>query len=214
MAPTTRTPPTSARSNAEWLAELRAGSRESRAAFEDLRALLRRVLTRVLSHRRFDSEAIADLVQEGLIRIVDRLDDFRGDSRFTTLACAVAVRTALTTLRRAHWRDVSLDTSDLETAHVEWPHDPISDPERAARADEIASVMQRLIADELTAKQRQVILGELAGMPQEMLLERLDVGRNALYKLAHDARRKLKRALEGAGVSVQDVSDLLAQSSE
>ena len=42
-------------------------------------------------------------------------------------------------------------------------------------------------------------------MPQEEIGRRIGSNRNAVYKLLHDARKKLKSALERAGYTVDHV---------
>lgn len=94
----------------DWPGELRAGGPTTDAALADLRGELLRGLRRALSGRAgADGTLIEDLAQEATLRVLDRLDGYRGESRFTTWAVTVAVRLALTELRRPRWRDVSLD---------------------------------------------------------------------------------------------------------
>ena len=42
----------------------------------------------------------------------------------------------------------------------------------------------------------------LNGVPIDVLAERLGTTRGALYKTLHDARRKLRRHLDGCGLSL------------
>ena len=97
------------RTNTEWL-ELLSGEPDETALLE-LRELLIRGLRYTLSSRlntNLDA-IIEDFVQESLLKILDKLDTFRGESQFTTWAQKIAVRVALTELRRRRWRDTSLD---------------------------------------------------------------------------------------------------------
>ncbi len=57
---------------------------------------------------------LEDLVQDGMLKVLQELPSYRGEARFTTWAQKVCVRVALTELRRRRWRDVSLD--DLVTS--------------------------------------------------------------------------------------------------
>ena len=61
----------------------------------------------------------------------------------------------------------------------------------------------------LTARQRQVIVGELAGIPQVMIAEHLGSTPNAIYKMSHDARRKLRDALEESGFDAEAARSIL-----
>ncbi|MCZ7546982.1 MAG: sigma-70 family RNA polymerase sigma factor [Anaerolineae bacterium] len=99
------------RTNAEWLADLRAPGPARDQAIADLRATLLRGLRYALSSRATVREAdLEDFVQEALLRVLNDLDSFRGEARLTTWAQKIAVRVAFSELRRRRWRDVSLET--------------------------------------------------------------------------------------------------------
>ena len=202
------------RTNEEWLAELRSPEETDRALAE-LGAYLRAVLARVLRSRAgVDESDLDDFTQDALVRVLAGLDRFRGDSRFTTWATAVAVRTAFTALRRRRFRHRSLD--DLALDHVEVVTGLSAgsrDPGRAMDRDALIETLRTAINEALTERQRAVVLGELAGVPTEVLVERLETNPNALYKLHHDARRKLKRALNEAGYTDDEVRSELLEAS-
>ena len=50
-----------------------------------------------------------DLAQDATLRVMDNLANFRGESRFTTWATKVAIRLAISDLRRSRYKDFSLD---------------------------------------------------------------------------------------------------------
>jgi RNA polymerase sigma-70 factor, ECF subfamily len=55
----------------------------------------------------------------------------------------------------------------------------------------------------LTVRQREVFVAlALNGVPIDVLAERLDTTRGALYKTLHDARRKLRTALAARGLGI------------
>jgi RNA polymerase sigma factor (sigma-70 family) len=96
------------RTNQEWLDDLRGPGRDD--ALADLRAFLVRGLGYSLANRSdVDGALVEDMAQEALLKILDSLDTFLGESRFTTWAQKIAVRVAFTELRRHHWRDLSLE---------------------------------------------------------------------------------------------------------
>ena len=197
------------RTNDEWVASLRGSPTDSDVAYSELAQLLRGALRRALAGRPSAHDAlIDDCVQEALIKIRGHLHTFRGDSRFTTWACAVAVRVALTTLRRAHWRDIPLEEAEqrLFQGHGD-------SPEQAAHRAHIVAALRRAIHRDLTPRQRQALVAELTGTPQVVLCEQLGTNRNALYKLVHDARRRLRAGLEADGISIDDVRTLFDTSS-
>ena len=88
------------RTNEEWLVDLRGPDQD--LALADLRALLKRGLTFALASRpNVDEATIEDFCQDALLKILDNLDTFRGESQFTTWAQKIAVYTAFTELRRS-----------------------------------------------------------------------------------------------------------------
>ena len=50
----------------------------------------------------------------------------------------------------------------------------------------------------------------LNGMPVEVFAEKTGSNRNAVYKLIHDARVKLRQGFEQAGYKAEDVSSVFA----
>jgi RNA polymerase sigma-70 factor (ECF subfamily) len=200
----------SERSNEEWLQALRGPQQAE--ALADLRALLMRGIGAALTHRDNLSEAdLEDFVQNALLKILDNLDRFRGESRFTTWAHTIAVREAYTELRRRRWRDVSLDAMATSTdSDADFLPDIV--PDRAASPEDqavqrmVLETMRQVIEQDLTEKQRQALVGtRVDGLPLEEVARRMGTNRNALYKLLHDARRRLQKALVARGLSPEEV---------
>ena len=197
------------RTNQEWLTELRGPGRE--AALADLRALLVRGLRYAMADRPAVTEAdLEDFAQDALLKILAGLDTFRGESRFTTWAQKIAVHVAFTELRRRRWKDVSLE--DLIAPYIEGDLEPavLADeapsPEQQVTQQTLMEMVQRLIAEELTDRQRQAITALImGGMPLEEVARRMGTNRNALYKLIHDARQRLRKAMVAHGLSPQEV---------
>jgi RNA polymerase sigma-70 factor (ECF subfamily) len=201
------------RSNADWLAALRSTPDDE--ALLDLRNLLVRGLGFALADRLgADPEAnVEDFAQESLLKILRSLDTFRDESQFTTWAQKIAVRVALTELRRRRWRDVSLE--DLKPAESDAPPidlpDPAPSPEQQVMQASLTDMVQRMMMEELTDRQRQAMLAVMVnGMPLEEVARRMGTNRNALYKLLHDARQRMQQRLRAQGLSVQDLMATLA----
>ena len=194
------------RTNEQWLAELRGPDPDE--ALADLYELLVRGLRAALGGRADGVDAnIGDFAQEALIKIVSNLDSFRGESRFTTWAKKIAMNVALTELKRRRWRDVSLqDLLDRRTATGRGLADPQLTPEQVAFQNMVLAKLRRIIDDELTDRQREAVVAViLEGMPIAEVARRMGTNQNALYKLLHDARKKLKLRMEAAGLSPQEV---------
>jgi len=197
------------RTNQEWLAELQSPERED--ALADLRVLLVRGLRFALSGRSSVTEAdLEDFAQDALLKILAGLGSFRGESRFTTWAHKIAVRVAFSEMRRRRWKDVSLQ--DLIAQHDDGDFTPavLTDsaptPEQQTTQQMMLETVQRLIMEELTDHQRQAMMAVMkGGMPLEEVARRMGTNRNALYKLLHDARRRLKKRMMAQGMSPQAV---------
>ncbi|HEX5839660.1 MAG TPA: RNA polymerase sigma factor [Anaerolineales bacterium] len=208
------------RTNEAWLSDLRNNGAEREAALEDLRAIIQKglpyALSRWLSPDQPQFGALVDEVtQETLLRVLDQLDSFEGRSQFTTWVHKIAVRIALTELRRKRWRDASLDEL-TENEDVPPPPgllaDPQAGPEVSAERSDMLVRVRRIIDEELTERQRQALL--LLGvqdMPMEDAARRLKTNRNALYKLLHDARLRLKHRLSMEDITPNEVLTLFEQ---
>ena len=202
------------RTNTQWLSDLRQNARGGEAAGE-LQNYLRRGLARALAARRVDATDLEDFAQDALVCILQGLDTFRGDSRFVTWAMAVALRTAFSTLRRRRYGDRPLEELELGALKPsESTFPPASDPARVAERGDLLEALHRAIHRQLTSRQRTAILGELSGVPTVVLAEGLGMSSNALYKLHYDARKKLRRALNDAGFSDEDVREELMEATK
>ena len=194
------------RTNEQWLAELRGPNPGK--ALADLYDLLVRGLKAALGSYGGGVEAnVGDFAQEALIKMTGNLDSFRGESRFTTWAQKIAMNVALTELKRRRWRDVSLQELFVrrEAANRE-PADTQLSPEQLALQNTVLQELRRMVDEELTDRQREAVVAVLLeGMPISEVARRMGTNQNALYKLLHDARRKLKRQMEAAGLSPQEV---------
>jgi RNA polymerase sigma-70 factor, ECF subfamily len=202
------------RENAEWLKDLKSEGLSRETALADLYALIMRNLPYGLaSYLSSDDPRFEALVEETaqttLLRVLDKLDSFEGRSRFTTWVYKISVRIALTELRRKRWENVSLD-SLLEDEERPPPAGLMVDtspgPEAVSEAAEVIAHVQRIMMEELTEKQRQAILAvAVKGMPLEEVAWRMGTNRNALYKLLHDARLRLKQRLVLEGMTPADI---------
>lgn len=203
------------RTNEEWLAALRGPERDR--ALADLRAVIMHGLKVTFAGRvRGLDETAEDFAQDALMRILNNLDSFRGQSRFTTWAQRVAVRVAYTELRRRRWRDVSLQevlerhtASSRESGALT---DRESSPEQETARKMMLEVLERFIVEELTERQREAMVAVMfEGMPLEEAARRMNTNRNALYKLLHDARKKLKKRIEAENLSAKEVLEAIGE---
>jgi RNA polymerase sigma-70 factor (ECF subfamily) len=202
------------RTNEQWLADLQSEGPTRDSALEDLRAVIMKGLPYALSRWVSPSEPqfeflVEEVTQESLLRILNRLHTFEGRSQFTTWAHKVAIRIALSELRRKRWRDSSLEElveNDDAPAPESLLEDSNASPETSVERSDMMTRVRRIIAEELTDRQREALmLLSVQNMPMEEAAFKLKTNRNALYKLLHDARLRLKRRLSLEGLSAQEV---------
>jgi RNA polymerase sigma-70 factor (ECF subfamily) len=199
------------RTNEEWLEDLRGPEKDQ--AIADLREILSRGLFFALVNRvpRNKLEPLVDdFAQDSLLRVLDNLDTFRGEAKFTTWAQKIAVRVALTELRRQRWKDISLEELLPEEYEGDFTPSVLTDPgptpESQVSRDRMVALVHRLVMEELTERQRKAMLAIVyGGMPLEEVARRMDTNRNALYKLLYDARKRLQKALADEGLSPDEV---------
>ena len=192
-----------------WVQRLRSSDQD--VALEELREILVRGLSRSLAKRGGGQAFVEDITQEALVRILDSLDSFEGRSRFTTWAMAVAMRVAISELRRRHFRDQSLEQiTDGSGLQFELAVDPGQSPEKLSQHEELIAQLRQLVDERLSPKQRTAIHAALNGMPVEEIAHRMHSNRNTIYKTFHDARQKLKQGLEAAGITAADVQAILS----
>lgn len=213
------------RNNEQWLADLRGSVEIQQTALEDLRGRLQRSIYYYLSQERSDLRGLAatelqemaqDLAQDATLRVMENLDNFRGESQFTTWANKIAVRLAISDLRRARYRDFSLDeltaAGEFLPAEASLVGEAPPNPETAAERDDVRAKIDRALRESLSERQQQALVAvALRGVPMDVVAEQMGTNRNALYKLIHDARRKLRDALDEQGISINYMLNLFGK---
>ena len=193
-----------------WLERLRSTGPDRDRAMVDLRDLLLRAARHEVYRRAGsmphlrggDQEDLAQQsADDALLAILGQLDDFRGESRFTTWAYKFALLEAAVKLRRRAWQGREVP---LEADH--WPLviDRSSTPDLDAETGELMGAVQDAIENDLTPHQREILVAlTLNGVPIDVLAERLATTRGALYKTLHDARRKLRAVLADKDLAIE-----------
>jgi RNA polymerase sigma-70 factor, ECF subfamily len=197
-----------------WLRDLHSDGSARDEAVTRLHALLLRAARfevarrrRTLPHLRGDDldDIALEAADDALMSVLRRLDDFRGASRFTTWVYKFALLEAAVKLRKRAWqgREIPLEpeTWDLfSSAGLQ--------PDAKAEEHELLRTLQEAIGEVLTMHQRRVLLAlAVDGVPIDVLADRLDTNRGALYKTLHDARRKLRRHLDACGLGLEPAEE-------
>jgi RNA polymerase sigma-70 factor, ECF subfamily len=194
-----------------WLLGLRAeGARQDEASrrLHDLllRAARFEINRRRPAHPHLRGGDLDDLAHQAaddaLFAILDKLHSYRGDSRFTTWAYKFALLEAAVKLRRRAWQGREVP---IEPEHWSVIAGRGDSPAGEAESRELLGSIAAAIETELSPHQREVLLAvALNDVPIDVLAERLNTTRGALYKTIHDARKKLRSHLAGAGLRFEE----------
>lgn len=199
----------------DWVRRLRCCGDEREIASAELRELLVRV-ARPEARRRSDAfrvygpevDDLADqAATDALISILGKLDDFRGESKFTTWASKFVIFEVAGKVNRHFWRRgaIALDGE-------EWNQLPARfgmGPDHEAEWHDLIAALRTAVDRDLTDRQRTVFLAVVVrGVPLDALSAEMNTNRNAIYKVLFDARRKLREVLEDGGhIEIRAVSD-------
>jgi RNA polymerase sigma-70 factor (ECF subfamily) len=196
-----------------WLRRLRAVGPEHDAAVAELHGLLLRAARFEIGRRRASTLHLRgdhdDLAQQSaddaLVAVLAKLDRFRGESRFTTWAYKFALLEAAVNVRRQAWQGREVPLEEEAWALLA---DRAAAPAQPAEEAELLQALGEEIESCLTPRQRQVLVAvTLDDVPIDVLAERLQTSRGALYKTLHDARRKLRAALAERGFAIAPGSE-------
>ncbi len=189
-----------------WIQQLHGEDGVRDIALTDLGNLLTERLQKAFRSRPDLTTAfLDDIVQETLIKILNSLGSFEGRSAFETWATTIAIHTAYSELRKKKWKDVSLEQVISDGSHTDHLSiDKEGAPNLSSDRRELIDAMYQAIRETLTEKQRTAMMAELNGMPLEEIARRTDSNRNAVYKLTHDARMRMKQSLEKMGYTSED----------
>jgi RNA polymerase sigma-70 factor (ECF subfamily) len=192
-----------------WLRALAGTGHAHDEAVRRLHELLLRAARYEVSRRRLtlaylrggDHDDLAvQAADDALVAVLGKLEDFRGESRFTTWAYKFALYEAAVKLRRRAWQDRELPLTPDGWQQIA---SRALSPQEHAGERELLDALLAAIRDTLSAHQREVLVAiTLDGVPIDVLAERLNTTRGALYKTLHDARRKLRAQLCAQGLDL------------
>jgi RNA polymerase sigma-70 factor (ECF subfamily) len=188
----------------EWLASLRDARRDE--AIGRLHDLLLRVARSEIRRRNTGGQItgpeLDDLAHQAaadaVMLITNRIDEFRGESRFTTWAYKFVVFEVSTKLGRHFWKH-----HRAPSAAVDW--DVLPDrlgtrPADAAELQDLVAAVGAAAETCLTQRQREVFTAIVVeGVPLDALVISMGTTRTAIYKVMFDARQKLRKELVHGG---------------
>jgi RNA polymerase sigma-70 factor (ECF subfamily) len=199
------------RESRAWIERLRSNGPQRDRALGELHALLLRAARFEISRRTGSGKLRGgdydDLAQQSaddaLVVILRKLDDFRGESRFTTWAYKFALYEAAAKVRKRSWQG-----REIPLSPEAWPL--IADEQQltaqqSVEATDQLSALHGAIEEKLSPHQREVLVAlALNEVPIDVLAERLNTTRGALYKTLHDGRQKLRSALAERGMGLNE----------
>ena len=195
----------------DWVYRLSRPGSERDAAIAALHALLLRAARFEVNRRgaalpNLHGADLDDLAcqsaDDAMMSILRRLADFRGESRFTTWACKFALVEAGVKVRRHAWRGREIPLTAALLSGGDADDAPL--PDAYAEAQLLLIALREEVKQRLTARQREVFVAvALNDVPIDVVAERLNTTRGAVYKTLHDARRKLRVGLTARGLGIE-----------
>jgi RNA polymerase sigma-70 factor (ECF subfamily) len=148
-----------------------------------------------------NAEAAEDILQETLLRVVQRAADFKHEARFSTWVYTIARNLSVDHLRKMTLRQhSSFESPDLEhapsTRDTAVNASPEGSVERAALAHELRDRITEAI-ERLHEEQREVfLLRELANLPFKEIAKITDKSENTVKSRMRYALERLQEALQ------------------
>lgn len=179
------------------LVKLAQGGR--RSAFSELAERYAARVYRTARHITKNDQDAEDVLQDAFLKAYSKLDQFQGDSLFSTWLTRIAVNEALMRLRKGKNRktvslDESIDTGDGEVTR-EVPDDRET-PEEAVGRGEVRRLLETAV-DSLSETYRPVfVLRDVEGFSTEETAEMLDLSISAVKSRLLRARLQLRDKLQ------------------
>ncbi len=190
-----------------WVEALRSDGPGHAQAVADLYDLLHRAARHEAQRRRGSvPQRVADdlddiarqAASDAVVVVLRKIDAYRGASRFTTWAYKFVIFEVSAALRRESWRGRAVTMDDAAWERLA-DHSPTA-PQDRVELRELIGAIERSVAADLTARQRHIFVAVVGHeVPIDVLADRLDSTRGAIYKALHDARKKLRSSLEAQG---------------
>lgn len=197
--------------NSQIIEILTSGGDAQSQAIDDLSRYLIQGLHSSFAKNGVNRAFCEDIAHDATLRILEKLDQFAGKSKFKTWAMSIALRMAISELRRKRYNDISLDgMSSGEQIAINMKTDASESPETEAERNSILQTMKDVIEEELSEKQREVLKAGMDGVSVESIAKQTGSNRNAVYKLIHDARQRLRSGIKQAGYESAEIRDVFS----
>lgn len=168
------------------------------AAFEELVRRYDRKLFRIAQHVTHNREDSQDAVQEAFLKAFQNLDQFRGDSQFSTWLFRITVNQSLTKLRKQRaTKEISLD-EDFQADEGKFPMEVIDwapNPEQLYRTSELRHILVKTLNELRPILRTVFVLRDIAGLSTDQTAEVLGSTQTAVKARLLRARLQLREHL-------------------
>ena len=168
-----------ARQEQELITRAKSGDR---AAFQQIYLQYHKRVFGICFRMLADKEVAEDVTQEVFIQLWQKLDNFRGESKFSTWVMKIAIRIVYSEMRKAGWKDVSIDAASETTKYdTKKLVSDVASPEKQTMQVVIIDRLWEAIDDSLTDKQKKAVIADfVVGMPIEEIARQMKTNRNAV----------------------------------
>ena len=168
------------------------------AAFEELVKRYDSKLLRIAQHFTHNREDAQDVVQEAFLKAFQKLDQFQGNSKFSTWLVRIAINESLMKLRKQRTqREVPID-QDIETEEgmlsleiADW----VPNPEECYRASELREILIRTLQELHQGLRVVFVLRDIEGLSLQQTAEVLELTLSAVKTRSRRARLQLRERL-------------------
>jgi RNA polymerase sigma-70 factor (ECF subfamily) len=192
--------------SATWLGGLRDVGPRRATALSRLHDVLLRVCLKEAYRRgplkRITGPELDDIAHQAtndaMLSVLDKLETFRGESRFTTWVYRFGVIEVANKITRhpSNKPQVSLDAEEWDRLPANFDDDPLATTQRR----DLIDAVRRAVDQSLTDRQRRFFVAAVVnGIPTDVLAAQTESSLGAIYKILFDARRKIRACLARGG---------------
>ncbi len=184
----------------QQVVELARSGRE--AAFRELVRRYQRPVFSLIYRMVRDRELAEDLAQETFIKVLNAIERYRSEFKFSSWIFKIANNATIDHLRRKELDTLSLEggpdatTPDRIEATALKIGDTTESPLEELEARELGSAIERAIATLRPEYKACIILRHVEGRPYEEISEILDLPLGTIKTYIHRARAELRELLE------------------
>ncbi len=149
-----------------------------------------------------DSTAAEDLAQDAFIKVLNHLDKYRPEFKFSSWLFKIANNVAIDHLRRRQLDTISMDgsphastASEIEASSFELA-DQAESPLDELASRELGSAIEEAIGDLRPEYRNCIMLRHVEGRSYEEIAATLDLPLGTVKTYIHRARHQLREALE------------------